>query len=81
MEKFNNFTQDDSSMLSYQFYCLDEEGKDRLIGILPERRFNPERITDRTIMNWAREIIGNGCHGRRIHFVRVSMSEGEQEIH
>jgi hypothetical protein len=32
-------------------------------------------------MNWAKEIIGNGCHGRRVHFVRVKMSEGEQEVH
>jgi hypothetical protein len=68
-------------MLGYQFYCLDEKGKDHLIGILPERRFNSARITDRSIMNWAREIIGNGCHGRRIHFVRVNMPEGDQEIH
>jgi hypothetical protein len=26
---------------------LDEKGKGHLVGILPERRFNPERITDR----------------------------------
>jgi hypothetical protein len=81
MEKFNHLTGGDSSMLGYQFYCLDEKGKDHLIGILPERRFNPGRINDRSIMNWAREIIGNGCHGRRIHFVRVNMPEGDQEIH
>jgi len=68
-------------MLGYQFYCLDEKGKDHLIGILPERRFNSERISDRSIMNWAREIIGNGCHGRRIHFVRVNVQEGNDEIH
>jgi hypothetical protein len=67
-------------MLSYQFYCLDEKGKNHLIGILPERRFNPGRVTDRSIINWAREIIGNGCDGRRIHFVRVNMPEGEQEV-
>jgi hypothetical protein len=81
MEKFNHLTGGDSSMLGYQFYCLDENGKDHLIGVLPERRFNPGRITDRSIMNWARGIIGNGCHGRRIHFVRVNMPEGDQEIH
>jgi hypothetical protein len=32
-------------------------------------------------MNWAKEIIGSGCHGRRIHFVRVNMPEGDREIH
>ena len=66
-----------SSMLGYQFYCLDEKGRDHLIGILPERRFNSTRITDRSIMNWAREIIGNSSYGRRIRFVRVNMPEGD----
>ena len=66
-------------MLGYQFYCLDEKGKDHLVGILPERRFNPGRITDRSIMNWAREIIGNGCRGRRIHFIRVNLSTDRPE--
>ena len=59
-------------MLTYQFYCLGEDGKDHLIAILPERRRHPERISDRSITNWAREMIGNGCHGRRIHFVQVN---------
>jgi hypothetical protein len=59
-------------MLTYQFYCLGEDGKDHLIAILPERRRDPERITSRSIMNWAREVIGNGCQGRRIHFVQVN---------
>jgi hypothetical protein len=68
-------------MLGYQFYYLDEKGKDHFMGLLPERRFNPERISDRSIINWAREIIGNGCQGRRIHFVRVNMPEGDQEVH
>lgn len=68
-------------MLGYQFYCLDEKGKDHLIALLPERRSVPERITDRSIINWAREVIGNGCYGRRIHFVRVNMPEGKQEVH
>ena len=68
-------------MVSYQFYCSDEKGKDHLIGILPERRVNPERITDRSIIKWAREIIGDGCHGRKIRFLRVTMLEGNQEIH
>ncbi len=68
-------------MLGYQFYCLDDKGKDHLIALLPERRSNPERITDRSVINWAREVIGNGCYGRRIHFVRVNMPEANQEIH
>ena len=59
-------------MLAYQFYCMGEDGKDDLIAILPERRRNPERITDRSILNWATEVIGNGCNGQSIYFVEVN---------
>jgi hypothetical protein len=51
---------------------MGEDGKDHLIAILPERRLNSERITDRSILNWAREVIGNGCQGQSIHFVEVN---------
>jgi hypothetical protein len=58
-------------MLAYQFYCMGEDGKDQLIAILPERRHNPERITDQSILNWARDVIGNSCQGQSIYFVQV----------
>jgi len=51
---------------------MGEDGKDHLIAILPERRRNPERITDGSILNWAREVIGDGCHVRSIYFVQVN---------
>jgi hypothetical protein len=59
-------------MLAYQFYCMGEDGKDHLIAILPERRLNPERITDGSILNWAREVIGDGCHVQSIYFLQVN---------
>ena len=59
-------------MVAYQFYCTGEDGKDDLIAVLPERRRNPERITDRSILNWAKEVIGNSCNGQSIYFVEVN---------
>jgi len=59
-------------MLAYQFYCMGENGKDDLIAILPERRRTPERISDRSILNWATEVIGNGCNGQSIYFVEIN---------
>ncbi len=73
--------QGDSPMLVYQLYCLNEKGNDDLIGILPERRLNPGRITDRSILRWATEAMGSCCQGRKIRFVRVNMVEENQEIH
>jgi hypothetical protein len=67
-------------MRAYQFYCLDERGNDHLIGILPERRFDPDRITDGSIVKWATEAMGSGLQGRRIRFLRVNLAEGDEEI-
>jgi hypothetical protein len=59
-------------MLTYQFYCMGEDGQDHLIAVLPERRRTPERITDQSILNWAREVIGNSCQGQSLYFVEVN---------
>ena len=59
-------------MLAYKFYCMGEDGKDHLIAILPERRRNAERITDESVLKWAREVIGNACNGQSIYFVEVN---------
>jgi hypothetical protein len=46
-------------MLAYKFYlrdaiknCLDP------VGVLPERRMNPERISDESIINWGKKYFG-----------------------
>ena len=59
-------------MVAYRFYCMGEDGRDDLIAVLPERRRTPERITDRSVLNWAKQVIGNGCHGQSIYFVEVN---------
>jgi len=66
LERGNSF------MSAYQFYCMGEDGKNHLIAILPERRRNPERINDWSILNWAKEVIGNGCNWQSIYFVEVN---------
>lgn len=33
------------------------EDEDRLVGILPERRTDPQRITHQSIMNWAKLLV------------------------
>ncbi len=56
----------------YEFYrrvpCGEE---DRLIGILPERRKDPQRITHNSIMNWAKLLAPDDFFKERIYFVRV----------
>ena len=60
-------------MVAYEFYMRDETGKELLIGILPERRGKPERITNDSVLNWGWNIIGNHPGVENIYFVRVEM--------
>jgi hypothetical protein len=60
-------------MVAYEFYLHDERGKEHLIGILPERRGKPERITNDSILNWGWNIIGGHSDVKNIHFVRLKM--------
>jgi len=38
-------------MEAYEFYWRDDKGKEHFIGILPERRKNPKRITKESVLN------------------------------
>ncbi len=60
-------------MVAYEFYSRQEE-KDILIGILPERRKDPTRITPESIMNWGR-ILGEsaGIDANSIYFIQVEI--------
>ena len=58
-------------MVAYEFYCRDETEKVHFIGILPERRGKPERITSESILNWGRKVIGDPSDLNDIYFVQV----------
>ena len=65
----------DSKMVVYEFYRGVPCGEDRLIGVLPERRNDKERITYQSIMNWARLLVPEQIFSNKVYFVRV---EGKQ---
>ncbi len=60
-------------MVVYQFYCRDEDDEIHFIGALPERRENPARITQESIMKWGTEVIGNNTGVKEIFFSQVSI--------
>jgi len=60
-------------MIAYEFYCRDEAEEEHLIGILPERRGKPERITNDSILNWGWNIIGNNSDVNNMYFVRIEL--------
>jgi hypothetical protein len=61
-------------MIAYEFYIRGEE-KEHLIGILPERRKDKERITEESILNWGRLLLGNDDKDKSssLYFVRVDI--------
>jgi len=66
-------------MVAYEFYWRDHKGKDDLIGILPERRKNSERITQESIINWARKVIGDNAEVKDISFIQIEIDEAQTE--
>jgi hypothetical protein len=60
-------------MTAYEFYYRDEKGKEHFIGILPERRKDPKRITKESVLNWGWKVIGDSSDVQDIYFVSVDV--------
>lgn len=60
-------------MVAYEFYALDEDGTPHLVGILPERRKDKNRITDESIMNWIKKVLGRNEPMKKIIFQQVTL--------
>jgi hypothetical protein len=62
-------------MVAYELYSFDEKTGVEFIGILPERRKDPKRITKESVLNWGRMILGNNGDGKKIFFKRVTIED------
>jgi hypothetical protein len=60
-------------MLVYEFYWRDPIKGYQLIGTLPERRKNPSRITQASIMNWGEKFFSKKLNIRDIFFIQVTI--------
>jgi len=67
-------------MVAYEFYWLDETGGYQIIGVLPERRKSPERITQESILNWGEKIFGKDFDTKDIFFIQVAIDEKNVRI-
>jgi len=57
-------------MLAYQLYSFDKAQGYELIAVLPERRRDPARITNHSVMNWGRVLLGGN---RSVFFKRLTI--------
>jgi len=62
-------------LISYELFSFDEKNGYEFIGILPERRKDPKRITDESVMNWGRMVLGDRSEGKKIFFNRVALED------
>jgi len=60
-------------MVAYEFYLRDEMEGFHLIGILPERRKDPLRITLESIMKWGKMVVGDDLGVNNIYLVRIEV--------
>lgn len=63
-------------MVAYEFYWRDDKGENHLIGILPERRKNPKRITNESILNWAKQV----TEAKDVFFIPIEIDEVQVRI-
>jgi hypothetical protein len=74
--RLNNFAVQGGGvrdMTAYEFYLCDGTGKFHLIGLLPERRSNLVRITQESVMNWGRSVVGKTLDGNSLYFIQVEL--------
>jgi hypothetical protein len=58
-------------MLVYELYAFNKTKGYELIGVLPERRKNPTRITKNSVINWVKMFSGDDVDSRDIFFKPV----------
>ena len=62
-------------MVAYELYLHDEMKEDDLIGILPERRKDPNRITKESVLKWGRMVLGDGANIKNIIIKQMSIDD------
>ena len=67
-------------MVAYEFYLNDSEGDKSLIGILPERRKDPKRITKESVLKWGRMVLGDGVDNKDIIIKQVTIDDITHQV-
>ena len=60
-------------MVAYKFYVIDEVEEFHSIGILPERREDPLRITQESVMNWGKMVAGDDVDVNNFYFIQIEI--------
>jgi len=60
-------------MVAYELYWLDPIKGYQLIGVLPERRRDPQRISKESVLNWGQTYFGDYLNLDDMFFIDVEL--------
>jgi len=60
-------------MVAYEFYVNDGIEESQLLGILPERRKDPLRITQESIVKWGQLVAGDSVDIDNMYFIQIEV--------
>ncbi len=67
-------------MVAYEYYLHDESKGFELIGVLPERRKETERVSQESILGFGRKYWGDKMEEGNILFIRVQVDKTSGQI-
>jgi hypothetical protein len=62
-------------VIGYELYCWRDPKGYELIGVLPERRKNPQRFTKESVLNWGQKYFGIQLNPNDTYFIEVEIRE------
>ncbi len=62
-------------MLAYELYIFNKEKGYQIVGVLPERRRDPMRVTEDSVTNWGKTLLGGYLDSKNMFFRRVAIDE------
>jgi len=65
--------REDYNMVAYEFYLVEDVEEFHSLGILPERRKDPLRITQESIMKWGMLLMGDSIDANKIYFIQIEV--------
>jgi hypothetical protein len=67
-------------MVAYELYFYDKTKGYELIGILPEKRKDPKRITKESVLNWGRMVLGDTADSENIIFKTMVIDDVTDQV-
>ena len=61
-------------MIGYELYCWRDPKGYELIGVLPERRKNPQRSTKESVLNWGQKYFGIQLNLDDMYLIEVEIN-------